>query len=99
MLGADLALSILSYLGLYQGLLRHPLTASRTRTFNALLIGSVVLMLGLPPVVIYVFGERLEARGYRVCDIKSHQWPAFRDVVYTSDQRAFEKSREAPITR
>lgn len=90
MLGVGLALSILSYLGVYQGLLRHPLTESLTKTFSALLIGGVVLMLGLPPVVIYVVGERLEARGYRVCDVKSHQWRIHRDVVYTAGPRVCE---------
>lgn len=90
MLGAGLALSILSYLGVYQGLLRHQLTASLTKTFNALLMGSLVLTFGLPPVVIYVVGENLEARGYRVCDVKSHQWRIYRDVVYVSEPRICE---------
>lgn len=80
--GAGFALAVLTYGMVYEGILRRPLTKSVAKLFNGLLIGSLLLTFGVPPVVRYVVSETLEARGYQVCDLKSRQWPIFRDVVY-----------------
>ena len=82
--GAGFALAVLTYAMVYEGILRRPLTKSVARLFSSLLIGSLLLTFGLPPVAGHVVDETLEARGYQVCDLKSRQWPIFRDVVYAA---------------
>ena len=82
--GVGLALAVLTYGITYQGVLRRPLTKTATKLFNVLLMGSLLLTFAVPPVGEYVVSETLEARGYRVCDLKSRQWPIFRDVVYVA---------------
>ena len=80
--GVGFALVVLTYGMAYEGLLRRPLTKTVAKLFNGLLIGSLLLTFTVPPVGEYVVTETLAARGYEVCDLKSRQWPIFRDVVY-----------------
>ena len=83
--GAGFALAVLTYAMVYEGILRRPLTKTVAKRFSGLLIGGLLLTFGVPPVVRYIVNETLEAQGYHVCDLKSRQWPIFRDVVYAAN--------------
>ena len=82
--GVGVALAVLTYGMVYEGVLRRALAKTVTKLLNGLLIGSLLLTFAVPAVAEYVVTETLEARGYQACDLKSRQWPIFRDVVYVT---------------
>jgi hypothetical protein len=88
LLGAGVTLGALTLGGLYQGILRLPLTKKVTKILTNVLIGGVVVMFVLPHIVHYPVESYLEGRGYNICEQASYRWFAYREIAYVSNSEA-----------
>ncbi|WP_020159900.1 hypothetical protein [Methylobacter marinus] len=88
LLGAGVTLGALTLGGLYQGILRLPLTKKVTKILTNVLIGGVVVMFVLPHIVHYPVESYLEGRGYNICEQASYRWFTYRKIVYVSNSEA-----------
>ena len=84
MFGAGSGLAVLTFGGLYEGILRLPLTEKVAKRITNALIGSIIVMFVLPQIVHYPVERFLEGRGYKICDQASYQWFLYRRIVYVS---------------
>jgi len=84
--GVGLVLSVLTFAGIYESVMRKTLAPKLSGQFTKLVIGGVVVTLLLPHLVHYGVQSFLTSRGYEVCGGASHQWLHSRTIVYVRNQ-------------
>jgi hypothetical protein len=88
MLGVGIGLSTLTYIALYEAILRLPLTNKVNKRINGGALISIITMIIFPQVIHYPVERFLEGRGYNICEPVSYQWFMYRKIIYVSNSEA-----------
>jgi len=86
LLGVGLALSVLTFVIIYEPVMGNILTPKIGGLCTKLTIAGVLIMFILPHLVHYGVQSFLTSRGYEVCGCASHQWLHSRTIVYVRNQ-------------
>lgn len=81
--GVGLAFSFLLVDGIYNTVLRRPITKVAARLVNRIAIAGLILVVVMPNVVHLATAHYLEYNEYHFCQAQSSQWLLMRDIVYT----------------
>ena len=85
MLGIGLASSVLTIAIFQEAIIRRPMTDKLARRLTGGALAGLVIVFLLPFMTHSVIEQRLEARGYKICEQASYQWLLYRNIVYVSD--------------